>query len=156
VLPGEPGTAYQVVVTGQPKGWTVDSDTVGTFLADDTCPKGGGGGHEEGEDGDHADSAARAEDEGQEGGHEPCLHTVVINQAAVEPPPDEGDDDNANPPNDEGGQDATPTEDNAGALAATGATSLPMIPAGLVLLALGTVLVLSSRSPQPVRVPDED
>jgi hypothetical protein len=150
VLPGKPGTAYTVDVVGVPGGWTVDTDTIGFFLADDTCPKGGGGGHEDGHDGDHPDSAARAEDEGQEGGHEPCLHTVVVNQAAVEPPPDEGDGGGATPPDNGGGGNAAPPTSDADALPLTGATSLPLLPVGLALVALGAVLVLGSR---PVQVP---
>ncbi len=146
VLPGKPGTSYTVEVNGEPKRWVVDTETIGYFLADDTCPKGGGG-HD---DGHQEKAAALAADEGDEGGgHEPCVHTVVINQTTVEPPPDEGDGGNANPPDEGDTGNANPPEGNAAALPTTGASSLPLLPVGLILLALGTVLVLSSR---PVRV----
>ncbi len=144
VLPGKPGTSYTVEVTGEPKGWVVDTETIGSFLADDTCPKGGGG-HD---DGHEETAAALAADEG-DGGHAPCVHTVVINQQTVQPPPDEGDGGTADPPDTGGGGNANPTEVDAAALPTTGTTSLPLIPVGLALLALGAALVLSSR---PVRV----
>jgi len=147
VLPGKPGTSYTVEVNGEPKRWVVDTETIGYFLADDTCPKGGGG-HD---DGHEEKAAALAADEGDEGGHAPCVHTVVINQTTVEPPPDEGDGGNANPPDEGDGGNANPPEGDAdaAALPTTGASSLPLLPVGLILLTLGTALVLSSR---PVRV----
>ena len=61
VLPGKPGTGYTVEVAGVPDGWTVDTATIGAFLADDTCPKAGG--HDDG----HGEDAARmSEEEGEE------------------------------------------------------------------------------------------
>ncbi len=143
VLPGKPGTDYTVDVTGTPKRWVIDTETIGHFLADDTCPKGGG--HD---DGHQEKAAALAADEGDEGGHAPCVHTVVITQLPVDPPPDDGGGGNANPPDTGGGGNANPTEADA-ALATTGASSLPLLPVGLVLLTLGAALVLSSR---PARV----
>ena len=145
VLPGKPGTSYTVEVNGEPKRWVVDTETIGYFLADDTCPKGGGG-HD---DGHKEKAAALAADEGDEGGHAPCVHTVVINQTTVETPPDEGDGGNANPPEEGDVGNANPPEGDAAALPTTGASSLPLLPVGLILLTLGTALVLSSR---PVRV----
>ena len=157
VLPGKPGISYTVDVAGEPRRWVVDTETIGYFLADDTCPKGGGG-HD---DGHEEKAAALAADEGDEGGgHASCLHTVVINQTPVEPPPDDGDGGSANPPDDgdggsakppdeSGGGNATPPEGDAAALPTTGASTLPLLPVGLILLALGMVLVLGSR---PVRV----
>ncbi len=147
VLPGKPGTSYTVDVTGEPRRWVVDDETVGSFLADDTCPKGGG--HDDGHEETTA-AVTRAEGEDGDGEHAACVHTVAINQLAVVTPPDEGNDGNANPPDTGGGGNANPTEGNAAALPTTGANSLPLIPAGLVLLALGGVLIVSSRPPRPV------
>jgi uncharacterized surface anchored protein len=73
----------------------------------------------------------------------------VINQTTVETPPDEGDGGNANPPEEGDVGNANPPEGDAAALPTTGASSLPLLPVGLILLALGMVLVLGSR---PVRV----
>ncbi len=89
VLPGEPGTSYTVDVAGVPQGWVADPAGLGTFLADETCPKGGG-------DHDDGDEAT-----GEEGEQEPCIHTVSINQLTVEPPPDDGGGGNVDPPADD-------------------------------------------------------
>jgi len=155
VLPGKPGMEYTVDVAGVPEGWVVDAETIGTFLADDTCPKGGGG-HHDGEDGDHEDALARVEgDEGEEGGHEPCVHNVVVNQLTVEPPPDEEGGGDVDPPADDGntpnsGDNTNPPAGNAAGLPLTGATSLPLVPVGLMLLLVGTALVVSTRRPMVV------
>ena len=98
-----PGMEYTVDVEGVPDGWVVDAETIGTFLADDTCPKGGGGHHEdgeEGEDGHGEDALVTTAEEGEDGHGEQtaCTHTVVINQLTVVPPPDDEGGGGANPP----------------------------------------------------------
>ena len=133
VLPGKPGMEYTVDVEGVPDGWAVDAETIGTFLADDTCPKGGGGHHEVGDESedDHGEQAA-------------CTHTVVINQLTVVPPPDDEGGGGANPPDDEGSGGANPPTGSS-ALPLTGASTVPLIPLGLALMAFGTALVLGSK-----------
>ena len=138
VLPGKPGTEYTVEVAGVPDGWTVDASTIGTFLADDTCPKPGG--HDDG----HGEEAARvSHEEGEEGDHEPCIHTVVITGPAVD---DQGGgtvtpdgDDDAAPPVEQGAA--------AGALPHTGASTGLLIPLALVLLASGAALAVATKRP---------
>ena len=144
-----PGMEYTVDVEGVPDGWAVDAETIGTFLADDTCPKGGGGHHEdgeEGEDGHGEDALVAAAEEGEDDHSEQtaCTHTVIINQLTVVPPPDDEGGGGANPPDEEGGGGANPPEGNA-ALPLTGASTVPLIPVGLALMAFGATLVLSSR-----------
>jgi hypothetical protein len=136
VLPGEPGTDYTVEVVGVPTGWDVDPVTVGTFLADETCPRTG---HDD--NGEEADVATREEHES-----EPCIQTVVLNEAEQQnPPDDEGGGGGANPPNDNTGDNA-PGNAVAGALPLTGATTLPLVPVALAMLVLGVAFVATRRA----------
>ena len=139
VLPGEPGTSYTVDVAGVPEGWAVDAETIGTFLADDTCPKGGGG-HDDGED-----AARMSEEDGEdEGGYEPCVHTVVIHG----PVADDDGDGTVNPPGDDNA--APPVEQEAAAAAAalphTGAFVGLLLPLAVVLLVVGSALAIATRA----------
>jgi hypothetical protein len=142
VLPGEPGTDYTVKVVGVPKGWDVDPVTIGTFLADETCPRTG---HD-----DHGEEAYTATREGHDS--EPCIHTVVLNGAEQQnPPDDEGGGGGANPPDNNTGDSASGNA-AAGALPLTGATSLPLVPVALAMLAMGIAFVAASRRRRPVQI----
>lgn len=139
VLPGKPGTTYTVDLAGVPEGWALDADTVGTFVADDTCPKGGGGHHEE--------EVTAAEDEHDDGHGEGtvCTHTVAVTQLDVEPPPDNEGGGGANPPADDG-QNPAPGEPSANAaLPLTGASVLPAVVLASLLLMMGVALLTTSR-----------
>jgi hypothetical protein len=138
VLPGKPGTQYTVEVSGVPDGWTVDTGTIGAFLADDTCPKSGG--HD---DGHGEDAVLTAEEDGEEGEHEPCVHTVVIQGPTAD---DEGNGP-VNPPADENAAPPVVQAAAGAALPHTGASIAVLLLLAVVLLAFGTTLAVTTRRP---------
>jgi hypothetical protein len=140
VLPGKPGTTYTVDLAGVPDGWLLDVDTVGTFVADETCPKGAGGHHEE--------EATAEEDEHTDGHGEGtvCTHTVTVTRQAVEPPPDDEGGGGANPPAEEGDNPTAGEPSTNGALPLTGASVLPALVLASLLVLMGAALLSVSRA----------
>ncbi len=130
VVPGNPRATYDVAVSGQPAGWTVDPATVGTFVGRDTCPRGDHG------DGDGDEEGSAAPDGDGDEGEPVCTHTVRLVQEPAPAPLPHGP-----------SVEAATAAATGGALAFTGRATTPLAWAGASLVVIGGLfLAWSSKA----------
>lgn len=148
VIPGKPGTEYEVSVTGAPQGWRLDGATVGVFDAESTCPKGSHGDSSHGDSGHGEEAAARSEGEDGEAA-KTCTHVVALDQRAPSTPPTDGGGSSggATPPSTDNGDVAG----RGGTLPVTGARVAETTSIAVVLLLAGAALLAVSRGRRPLR-----